>query len=183
MYNKLTDTELKTLLNNINIAVDSREQENKHILSYFEDKRRNIPYVVKKLNSGDYSCYITSNADTEKIIGNRDLWFDNKIAIERKNSIDELASSIKDRDRFTNEFDRAKANGTKVLIFTEDENGLNTIINHKYRSEYNPKALYASLKTFESRYGFQTKFVSKELIGMEIYWSLYYHVRELLKVI
>lgn len=179
MYNKLTDTELKTLLKHLVIVADKREQKNDHIKSYFDKKK--IKYIDKSLTSGDYSCYIESNQETKDIIGNRHMWFDDRIAVERKNSIDELASSIKDRDRFANEFDRAKANGTKILMFVEDGKGLNTILGHKYRSEYNPKALYASLKTFESRYSFQTKFVNKELMGMEIYYSLYYQVREMLK--
>lgn len=179
MYNKFIDKELKILLDNLVIVYDSREQENKHILEYFDKKK--IKYAKHKLDAGDYSCYIESNTDTKEIIGNRNLWFDDIISVERKNSISELASSIKDRDRFTNEFDRAKAKKIQILLFVEDENGLNTIINHKYRSEYAPRALYASLKSFECKYTFTTYYVSKCLIGMEIYYSLYYRVREELK--
>lgn len=179
MRNRLTDTELKTLLKNIVIIQDSREQQTDHITSYFDKKK--IKYITGKVNSGDYSCYIESNEDTKGIIGNRNLWFDNILCIERKNSISELAQSIKDRDRFENEFDRALANKVKLLLFVEDSNGLKTILNHKYTSQYAPKALYASLKKFETKYNFTTNYVSKELIGMEIYYTLYYAIRNYLK--
>lgn len=179
MNNKLSDKELKILLDNLVIVSDTRDQKWEHIEEYF--KKKKIKYVRKKLNAGDYSCYIESNEDTRDIIGNRNMWFDDDIAIERKAHIDELAASIKDRTRFTNEFDRAMAKGTQMLLFVEDPDGLSNIINKNYRSEYQPKALYASIKTFEGRYGFTTHYVSKNLIGMEIYHSLKYKVRDILK--
>lgn len=179
MRNKFTDSELKILLKNLCICIDTRDQKIEHITEYFDKKK--IKYVRQKLFSGDYSCYIESNEDTVALIGNRDLWFDDIIIIERKNSVDELASSIKDRDRFENEFDRTIVKNIRILMFVEDDKGLSNIINHKYKSEYTPQALYASLKSFETKYSFTTNFVSKSLIGMEIYYTLYYAVRNILK--
>lgn len=46
-----------------------------------------------------------------------------------------------------------------------------------YRSEYNPKALFGSIKTFESEFGFTVRPVHKDVIGSEIYYTLYYHVK------
>ena len=61
MY-RYTEKELKTLLDNIVILVDTREQVNDHIISYFNAKKKK--YKVEKLDQGDYSCYIESNEDT-----------------------------------------------------------------------------------------------------------------------
>ncbi len=187
MKNKISDKELKTLLSNLCLAIDTREQEIEHITSYLDKKK--IKYTSCKLLSGDYSCYIESNEDTKDIIGPRDIWFDDTISIERKNSLTELAASIKARDRFKNEFDRARIENIRMLLFVEDdeddeeliEKGLQALISHKYKSEYDPRALYGSLKSFETKYMFTTNFVSRKLIGMEIYHTLYYAIRNILK--
>lgn len=181
MRNKFTDTEIKVLLKNLVIIIDTREQVNNHITKYFESNNRNIKHISKKLDFGDYSVKIESNKETKGIIGERDIYFDDEICIERKNSVDELSQSIKDRDRFSNEFDRLSRKNCRVVMMIEDVNGLQNIVKGNYRSQYQPKAFYASLKTFEYRYGFTTSFVDKNYIGMEIYNTLKYYVREKLK--
>lgn len=179
MRNKYTDKEIKILLDNIVILTDTREQKGDHVTSYFDKAK--VKHKAIKLDSADYSVMIESNSDTEPIIGDRDIYFDRDIAIERKNSIDELANSIKDRVRFSAEFDRAVRRETRVLLFVEDKNGLENIISHNYRSEYKPFSLYASIKAFENRYNFTTKYIDKKLIGMEIHYTLLYYVREQLR--
>src|SRR4051794_40609892 len=93
---KYTETEKKVLLSSIVILIDSREQENKHIIEYLMSKQ--IPFKEKKLDYGDYSAYLPKNEDLGII---RDLYV--PAAIERKNSVDELVSTIKERTRFENE--------------------------------------------------------------------------------
>ncbi|MEH7336279.1 ERCC4 domain-containing protein [Neobacillus drentensis] len=165
---KFTETEIKKLLSSIVILVDSREQENKHIIDYFKSKR--IPYEEKKLDYGDYAAYLPKN---EELGIHRDLYF--PAAIERKNSVDELAATIKDRTRFENELIRAQR--FPFLILVEDPNGYQNIITGKYRSEYQARALLGSLKAFEARYGFQTVFVAPPTAGNYIYHHFYYMVR------
>lgn len=172
---KFTDKEIKTLLtDNLVIIVDSREQINDHILSYFDKKK--IKYVTKKLDAGDYSIKLT--ADPELGIA-RDLYF--PVCIEKKNSVDELSGSFKDRNRFESEFIRATKNGTKVYLLVEDIDGYSNIVNGRYRSEYDPKAFLASLKSWEIRYNFGTSFIDKKYSGNFIYYTLKYYLHEFLK--
>lgn len=172
---RFTDTELKTLFKeNLTILVDTREQQNQHILNYFDKKK--VKYLVKKLDAGDYSLKLTSNTDLGIA---RDLYF--PVMIEKKNSVDELASSFKDRTRFESEFIRASGSGTKIYLLIEDENGYQNILKGNYRSEYAPKALLASLKAFEARYNITTAFIPKQCSGNFIYYTLRYYLYEYLK--
>ncbi|MGG1677330.1 ERCC4 domain-containing protein [Neobacillus sp. NRS-1170] len=169
---KFTETEVKKLLSSIVILVDSREQENKHIIDYFKSKR--IPYEEKKLDYGDYAAYLPK---IEELGIQRNLYF--MAAIERKNSVDELAATIKDRNRFENELIRAQR--FPFLILVEDADGYQNLIKGNYRSGYNSRALVGSLKAFEARYGFQTVFVAPNTAGNYIYFHFYYMIRNVLK--
>jgi len=154
------------------ILIDTRERENKHITSYFDKK--GISYKSKKLDYGDYAAYLPVN----KALGIlRGIYF--PAAIERKNSVDELASTIKERTRFENELIRAQHSPFVLII--EDESGYEKIIKGDYKSQYNSKALLGSLKSFEARYGFQTVFIAPNTAGNYIYYHLYYMVRDTLK--
>jgi ERCC4-type nuclease len=167
-----TDKELKELLSTLTVLIDTREQENHHITNYFDSKK--ILYKSKKNDTADYAAMIPKNAELGIA---RDIYL--PVAIERKNSVDELASSIKDRSRFENELIRSQKLTFTMIV--EDPNGYENIILGKYRSQYEPKSLLASLKTFESRYGFATVFIPKIASGNYIYHHLYYQARTLLK--
>lgn len=172
---QFSDTEIKKILaENLVIVVDSREQMNIHIIDFFDKKK--INYEVKKVDSGDYSVKITPIPELGII---RDCYL--PVCIERKNSVDELASSIKDRTRFTDEFLRATKDNTKIYLLVEQHNGYEDILNNNYRSQYEPKALIASLKTFEVRFDFTATFLDKKLSGDWIYRTLFYYTREYLK--
>lgn len=172
---KFTDEETKRLLNdNLVILTDTREQKNKHILDYFDSK--GIKYENRKLNSGDYGVKLLADPELGLF---RDTYL--PVMIEKKNSIDELAGSFKDRTRFEAEFVRATSNKLKIYLLVEENQGYENLINHKYRSEYGPKALLGSLKTFESRYGFTTVFLDKKYSGNWIYHTLRYYVYETLR--
>jgi len=171
MY-QYSDKELKELLTTLTVLIDTREQENSHIWNYFDMK--NIRYQAKKLQIGDYSVMLPQNRNYGIT---RDLFF--PISVERKRSIDELAGTIKERTRFENELIRSQKLHFTLLV--EDANGYENIIKAKYRSKYEPKALVASLKTFESRYGFSTIFIPKSVTGDFLYNHFYYYVRNILK--
>lgn len=168
---RYSNSELKELLSSMVMLIDTREQVNQHITSYF--RTQGVSFRDKKLDYGDYSAYLPANP---KLGIQRHLYLN--ASIERKNSVDELAQSIKDRTRFENELIRAK--GSPFLLMVEDVNGYEKIIRGEYRSQYQPKALLASLKAFEARYGFQTVFVSQQTAGNYIYWHFYYLLRNLL---
>jgi ERCC4-type nuclease len=158
-------------MNGLVVLVDTREQENTHILSYLDQKK--IPYEVRKLNFGDYSIKLAKN---EEIGLSRDLYFDNSIVVERKGSLDELAGNLtKDRARFESELLRAK--GTNMSLLVENAN-YSDVVMGKYRSDYNAKSFVATLSTYSARYGLDVAFVEREFAGNWIYHRLYYAVRE-----
>lgn len=171
MKYKYTETELNKLLSSIIMLVDSREQENKHIIDYFETRK--IRYETKKLDYGDYSAFLPKN---QELGISRDLY--HPAAIERKNSVDELVSTIKERTRFENELIRAHRYPFRILV--EDPDGYERIIKGEYRSEYTARALLGSLKAFEARYGFSTVYVAPKTSGNYIYHHFYYLIREVL---
>jgi ERCC4-type nuclease len=165
-----TDTELKTLLKSLVILVDTREQANQHILDYFTKKK--IPYLSKKLDYGDYSAFIPANAELGIL---RDMYFTDTVCIERKNSLDELSNNLTaDRARFESELIRA--NGCKILLMIENSS-YDDIVNHRYKSQYEPKSYIATLHTFSARYNLNVNFISSACAGNFVYYSLLYAVR------
>ena len=90
---KYSIEQIKVLLKQLVILVDSREKQNGHIRDYF--KRQGIPYEVTKLDFGDYSCKIPASA------ADQDIYFHQDIVIERKASLEELSGNLaQHRDRF-----------------------------------------------------------------------------------
>ena len=166
-----TDTEVKQLLGSLVVLIDTRENENTHIIDYLSKKH--IPYESKKLDYGDYSIKIPKN---EEIGVQRDFFFDDTVVVERKGSLDELAGNLtKDRTRFESELIRAK--GANIALMIENATYTDLVMG-RYRSEYKPKSFVATLATFSARYGLDVNFVDKELAGNWIYHRLYYAVRE-----
>jgi ERCC4-type nuclease len=104
-------------IKSMRVVVDTREQENSHIIEYFNQKK--IPFVKRKLDFADYSCEINSNLLGLQVEAEW-LSFENKVVVERKNSIDEIANCVgSDRDRFEAEFKRVKAAGAKCVLLLE----------------------------------------------------------------
>ncbi|MDD4429565.1 MAG: ERCC4 domain-containing protein, partial [Paludibacter sp.] len=151
---RYTDTEIKKLLKSLTIVIDTREQENSWIIDYFDKKK--IPYKTMKLDEGDYSAFIPANSELGIL---RDTYFDKKIVLERKNSIDELSGTISTRDRFESELLRSK--DKKFILMVEETSGWEKIVNHKYNSQYNEKAFLATLFTFSHRYNIDINFIDK----------------------
>ena len=176
-YYKFTETEVKKLLKeNFMILYDTREQVNQHILDYFDKNK--IPYKKQKIDEGDYTAIITKRPDMGIY---RDLYF--KVAVERKNSIDELASNLaeetdtRDNIRLERELERAKHKGIMMFLVIEDKNGLDNIKNGRYRSQYSKTALMAKLTSIQIKYLNDTIFEDKKNTGCEIYRKLRYAVR------
>lgn len=167
---KYSDKEIKDLLKSIVILIDSREQENSHITKYFDEKK--IPYRVEKLGTADYSFLIPANSE----LGiPRDLYFTDKIKIERKASLEELSGNFtNDRLRIESEFIRNKGKCT-LLIENAD---YSDIISHKYKTEYNPSSFIATLHSFSDRYNIP--FIFSKCSAQFIYYTFYYHLRNYL---
>lgn len=172
---RFSDTEIKKLLKeNLVILYDTREQKNEHILSVFNKK--GIKCKRQKIDEGDYIGIITARPEMGIY---RDLYFN--VAVERKNSVDELIGSIKDADRFEDEFNRALVKGIKIYLIVEEKDGLQNMRDGNYRSEYNPKALMAKFDSLSDKYLKGTTFISKEDTAEFIYRKLYYSIRNFLK--
>lgn len=169
---RYSDKEIAELLKTITILVDTREQKNEHITQYFDSK--GIAYKSHKQDTGDYSVMLPKNQELGIY---RDTFF--PCAVERKNSVDELAQTIKERTRFENELIRGQK--LKFLLMVEDPNGYENLILGKYQSQFEAKALLGSLKSFEARYNFATVFIPKKAAGNYLYHHFYYQVRNYLK--
>ena len=165
------DREIKTLLSSMVVLVDTREQENAHILSYFDQKH--VQYEEKSLSTADYSAFLPANKEFGVL---RPIYFTDSVLIERKNSLDELASNLTiGRTRFESELLRAK--GANIALMVENAS-YGDLVRGNYRSKYEAKSFVATLATFSARYGLDVNFVEKELAGNWIYHRLYYAVRE-----
>lgn len=172
VHYKYTDKEITELLKTMTVLVDTREQKNQHIIEYFDSKK--IHHDSIKLDAGDYSVKLPKCSE----LGiTRDIYF--PVAVERKNSVDELVQSIKERTRFENELIRGEK--LRFLLMVEDPNGYENIIRGNYQSEYKPQAFLGSLKSFETRYNFSTVFIPKKATGNYLYHHFYYYVRNYLK--
>ena len=154
-------------LENIKIIVDTREKENKNILQYLSNK--NIPYIRRKLDFGDYSYMID------------DLSYENEFSIERKMSLTELSGNIAQyRDRFERELQRAKESNAKLILLVEN-GSYDDILQHNYKTDLKEKSYIASLFSFTHRYGLDINFIERKYAGLFIYHACYYHARERLK--
>ncbi|MFU0784546.1 MAG: ERCC4 domain-containing protein [Clostridium sp.] len=181
IHYKFSDTEIKKLLKeNFTILFDTREQQNSHILAYFDSKK--VPYKRKKIDEGDYTAIITKRHDMGIY---RDLYF--PVAIERKNSVDELAENLSEKTdthddiRLIRELQRAKYKHIKMYLIIEDKDAMEHIRTGKYRSLYQPKAFLGRLSSIQDLYLHDTIFVDRKNTGFEIYRKLYYSVRNFLK--
>ncbi|MEY8495786.1 ERCC4 domain-containing protein [Lachnospiraceae bacterium 29-91] len=84
------------------IICDTREQKNQGILKYFESHK--IPYIEKKLETGDYM-------DSDKM----------DITIDRKRNLGELLKNMcsPDKSRFWREIRRSQKEGIRFIILCE----------------------------------------------------------------
>ena len=168
---KYTEAEVKELLKSLVIICDTREQKNNHIINWLDTKK--IPHVSRKLEHGDYSCYLPAN---ESMGIYRDTYLTNIVSIERKANLGELSGNLtKDRARLESEFIRTRG---KLYLLIENAT-YGDIVAHKYPTQYNPKSFIASLKTFEARYNIHTVYMpNAEYTASFIYQTLAYHTRE-----
>lgn len=163
MVKHWTEAALVEKLRELTVIVDSLEKQH-HVKQYFDDK--NIETIVRRLDVGDYSAQIG------------DMTLETDISIERKNSIDEIAGNLgTDRQRFEREFLRAKANGTKVFLIVENASWTDIYL-HNYRSQLPPKALMASLMSWQVRFNITVIFCEPENTPRLIHQILYYAARE-----
>lgn len=162
-----TDKEINDALKELTVISDTREQNNTHILKYFDSRK--IPHISRKLDTGDYSAMIG------------DMTLEHDVLVEKKNGLDEIAGNFTtDRARFEAEFLRAKADGTKVFLLIENASWSDILL-HNYRSKLMPQSLIASLLSWQVRFNITITFCKPSETGQIIHGILYYAAREALK--
>ena len=170
---KYTDKEINALLKSMVIIIDSNEQVFDHISAWFDKKK--IPYVIENLDFCDYSFYLPANSELG--IG-RNLYFDKKIAIERKRNLEEISTNFgKGRTQFENEFIRSTG---KIFLLIENAS-YEDIINKKYNTELTPQSFVGSLHSFSDRYNLTVQFMKDNKYSAQyIYYTFYYYLRNCL---
>jgi ERCC4-type nuclease len=145
------------------VVYDSREQMNQHIIKQIENL--GIKTIKKKLDTGDYSI----------------LGYEEKITIERKKDLDELAGNFcYDRDRIRKEFERGKEADQIVILFIEN-NSYEDLLTYgdkfkpvqfkdkngkiKYRKKMHKNALKGNLYKWQKRYNFYIIWGKKKVPG------------------
>lgn len=169
MNYRYSESEIEQIVESVTILVDSREQKNQHVLSFFDNFKHKsgnigISYRTRKMDSGDYTFMIPANP---KLGFLKDLYFDQKFIVERKQHLNELSGNLTaNRQRFQNEFSRSKAEQFHLVI---EEGSYDHIFEGRYISKIKPSAYLASLLSFSVKYNIHTHFVSQNNSGEFIY--------------
>lgn len=163
---KLKSSDIDKLVKQLCVIVDTREQNDK-VIKVLE--KRKVPYVVRKLDFGDYSAELKACPELGLPY---DISLENIVAIERKGSggsgLTEIAHNFGEgRTAFENEFIRAKEAGVTMYLIIENGSYAD-ILEHKYDSQFNEKALYNSLLSWRRKFGFHIDFVKSEYVGDHI---------------
>lgn len=201
MRYKFDNKDIDSIQKNLTILTDTREQANQHVIDFFNTQ--GIKHKACKLDYGDYSAMLPAGSFKGQL---RDIYFTNDIVIERKFCIDELAMNLKDKktnlneikqeiiellgkgylekvlksdyNRFRQELTSINKYGIEFFIFIEDVNfDRNIRVPEGFRSQYEPKRLYARLKGLEREFRTIIRPISKQCMGSEIYNTLKYGVR------
>ena len=189
------------------VVIDSREKSINHILNKFDegfeykpshhDKYRGkkstysdpIQYYIKDkgLKVGDYT--IAVQLPSGEVIN-----FQDKVVIERKADLNELASNLydsksKDEEgltRIEREFKRAKEAGIKIHLVIETEDAISKILSSKHfrydkASKINPKSFMMMFLSLCNRYNISVWYCNKKDSARIIHDLLFVYAREYLK--
>ena len=154
------------------ILVDSRE---KNLLIPQILNRNGIATERKKLDTGDYAIEYKGYIPP--------------VIVERKATLDELASNLLDRrkdeegnNRFIRELNRAKEQGIKVYLLIQDKDYYIKLITGEYRSKVNPKAISGMVISLLAKYdNLHIIAVDRKESASMVHKLLYYELREKLK--
>lgn len=134
---------------------DTREQKNAHVKAYFD--RHGIPYIEKKLETGDYM-----------IEGGT-------ISVDRKRTLEELSCNLlnpQDKKRFMREVKRAREQGIQLVVLCEHGKGVKELRDvAQWQSSYSPvtgRALMDAMYRVSVSYGVRFEFCSKRSTGKRI---------------
>lgn len=168
------DKEIKAILEDITIIVDTRENLPNHLTLYFD--KNDISYKIEKVDYGDYGIEIQPNV----LLGNKET-VKIKATVERKMNLDEIATNLtRGKERFKREMKRCKDDGGFMIIMIESAT-YSDIINKNYRSKLTPKQFLGLLHGLVAEFGIVFVFKSKEESPLYVYNTLKYCAREYIK--
>lgn len=168
---KYSHFEIDKALDSMRIVADTREQDTAAFRKRFAATSCEVER--RKLDFGDYTALTR--------IGNDEICLADKVAVERKMSLDELALCFgRERARFEREFGRAKTAGARIYLLVEGASW-EKLINGRYRSRFPAKALKASVLAWTARYDLIPIFCKAEISGSMIADILRYELREFLE--
>lgn len=168
--------EITEALSSFRIIADTREQTTPKARERF--KAFGVPVERATLRYGDYCGQITLPGGP---LLDTSVTVKPACVIERKMSLDELTMCFtRGRDRFRREFERASEAGAKVYLLTEG-GSWEAIINHRYRSKFNPAAFLASLTAWCVRYNMTPLFCKAGSSGTLIKEVLFRDLKERLE--
>lgn len=168
--------EVREALASFEVIADTREQNTGKAAERF--KSFGCPVQRATLKYGDYCGNIML---PQGMLHDISKTISPPCIVERKMSLDETATCLtRGRDRFRREFERAAAAGAKVYLLIEN-GSWEAIMNHRYRSRFNPTAFQASLIAWSIRYGFVPMFCRSESSGRLIREILYRDMKERLE--
>lgn len=138
------------------LLVDTREKGNKKILEYFD--KINQDYIISKLDFGDYQYFK-----------------DNKIVIDRKDSLLELSHNLcntLEHERIKREIQRAKDNNVQQFIFLIGEGKIKTTKDIENwtspHTQVKGSTLLKIMQTMKNKYKIKFMFCSKKEMGKNI---------------
>lgn len=170
--------EQKEVLKTFGVLIDTREQDTPKAQKRYS--AFGVPFRRATLSYGDYT-YTAQLPDGTMVNADSDRAIFPLCVVERKMSLDELAQCFtRDRERFVREFARAKANGAKIYLLVEGATW-EAVLNHRYRSKFNPNAFLASMLAWEARYNMTLIFCKEDTSGRLIKEILYRDLKERLE--
>ena len=169
--------EIEACLKSMEILIDTRERptkvSNKRYASFgCPSKRHTMAF-------GDYTYNFT--LPNGKLLFEPYGTAEGDCVIERKMNLEELSGCLcQQRDRFRKEFERASQNNASIYLLVEDATW-EKIINHGYKTKFNPNAFFATLTAWIARYDIKLIFCKKETSGKLIKEILYRELKERLE--
>lgn len=156
-------TELKdNFESNLMIVVDSREQENKHIIRNIQEK--GLFYSESGLSFGDYSFYYDGVDYTKDF------------SIERKNSVNELISSLLEK-RFEREFKRGLRTNNSYFEIVVESGSITDIMQGNYRNNIEINKIMAMIHSRQTEYNIPITFLNRFCICEYILGKIKYYIR------
>ena len=189
------------------IVVDSRERSINHILNKFDEGfeykvSHHDMYRGKKSTYGDPVQYYIKDKGLKvgdytiavQLPNGEVINFQDKVVIERKADLNELASNFydsKSKDengltRIEREFLRAKEQGIKIHLLIETEDVMSKMLSSEHfrydkASKINPKSFMMMFLSLCNRYDINVWYCNKKDSSRIIHDLLYVYAREYLK--